>query len=140
MEEREELKEELQEVNVEETETVEKKKEEAVKWGAKAVTRKFLTLALAGALLLNIILGAGVNALFARKHMGDRPNMQNLDRPGSEQFFNGGHGKGGNMQAPPNDNQNGAQGNQNQQPDQNQNTQPNQNQNTQPEQNQNSET
>lgn len=92
MEEREELKEELQEAVVEEAEIVEAKvepkKEETVKWGAKAVTRKFLTLALAGALLLNIVLGAGVNALFARKHMGDRPNMQNFDRPGSEQFFN----------------------------------------------------
>lgn len=90
----------------------------AAGWGEKNVTRKFLSIALALALALNIALTAGVVKLLGHNKGFDK---RSLGRPGNEQRFDNNRGGRGNMM-PPSGNQPPA-GQQNQQPDGQQNQQ-----------------
>lgn len=97
---------------------------EEIRWGEKNVTRKFLSIALAAALALNVVISAGVMKLIG-PHKGF--NRESYGRPGNEQRFDNNRGGRGNMM-PPSGNQ--LPGNQqNQQPDDQQDKQPDNQQN-----------
>lgn len=98
-------------IEVNETSATEEVKK-ATSWWEKNVTRKFLSIALALALVLNIALTAGVAKLLGHNKGLDRGNF---GRPGNEQRFDGSHGGKGNMM-PPTGNQ-PPNGQQSQQPD-----------------------
>ena len=66
-------------------------------WWNKNVTRKFLSIALALALVLNIALTAGVAKLLGHNKGFDK---RGFERPGNEQRFDGNHGGRGNMMPP----------------------------------------
>ena len=87
-------------------------------WGNKTVTRKFLAIALAISLALNVVLTAGAMKLLGPGKGFDKGRF---GRPGNEQQFDN-HGRG-NMMPPAGGQQPGNQpGNQqNQQPDDQQN-------------------
>ncbi len=104
----------------------------AVSWGEKNVTRKFLAIALAVALALNIALTAGVSKLLRPGRGFDKGRS---GRPGNEQQFDN-HGNKGNMMPPAGNQQPGGQqaqpdqqpGGQQAQPDQQPESQQNGNQ------------
>ncbi len=86
-------------------ENKEEKYEKAVSWGEKDVTRKFLAIALAVALALNIALTAGVSKLLRPGRGFDKGGS---GRPGNEQQFDN-HGRRGNMMPPAGNQQPGGQ-------------------------------
>ena len=107
----------------------------AAGWWEKNVTRKFLSIALAAALALNVVLSAGIMKLLGPSRGFDK---RGSGRPGSEQQFDNGRGGRNNMMPPSGNQQPGGQ--QNQQPDTQQNQQNQQSsdqQNQQPENQQN---
>lgn len=61
-------------------------------WGDKTVTRKFLVIALAVAVLLNAAISAGVMGAFLKKQTKNRPDMPGNGGPGSEMFSEDGNG------------------------------------------------
>ena len=70
----------------------------AVSWWDKKVTRKFVTIAIVGALLLNIAFTAGMMKLFNPRRGFDKDGMRGSGRPGNEQYFgNDQNGRGGMM-------------------------------------------
>ncbi len=79
-------------------------------WGGKHVTRKFLTIALAVALALNVALTAGVTKLLGP---GRGFNKGSFGRPGNEQQFDNGRGDRRNMMPPSGNQQPGSQQDQN---------------------------
>ena len=85
-------------------------------WGEKNVTRKFLSIALAIALALNVALTAGAVKLLGHNKGFDKGDF---GRPGNEQRFDNNRGGGKNMM-PPSGNQ-APDNQQNQQPDNQQN-------------------
>lgn len=90
-------------------------------WGDKNVTRKFLIIALAVALALNVALSAGVMKLLGPGRGFDKGGS---GRPGFGQQFDNGRGGGNNMMPPSGNQQPGSQQNQqseNQQSDSQQN-------------------
>lgn len=88
-------------------------------WGGKHVTRKFLTVALAVALALNVVLTAGVSKLLGPNRGF---NKDGFGRPGNEQQFDMGRGGRKNMMPPSGNQQPDSQQDQNgQQPDDQQN-------------------
>lgn len=89
--------------------SAEPKAEKADKWGEKNVTRKFMVIALAAAILINAALTAGITGALLRKQAKDRPNMHGGGRPGNEMFFDDNQNGKGQM-APPGGNQNNGQG------------------------------
>jgi len=97
-------------------------------WGDKNVTRKFLSIALAVALALNVALSAGVMKLLGPGRGFDKGGS---GRPGFGQQFDNGRGGGNNMMPPSGNQQPGGQ--QNQQPDGQQNQQNDDQQNQQSE-------
>ena len=115
MDKQNENKEDVIEIN--ETSATEEVKK-ATSWWEKNVTRKFLSIALALALVLNIALTAGAVKLLGHKKGFDKGT---LGRPGNEQRFDGNHGGRGNMM-PPSGNQ-PPNGQQSQQPDDQKNQQ-----------------
>lgn len=90
--------------------------EKAPGWGEKNVTRKFLSIALAIALALNVALTAGAVRLFGHNKGFDKGGF---GRPGNEQQFDN-NGRGRNNMMPPSGNQ-APDNQQNQQPDNQQN-------------------
>ena len=90
----------------------------AAGWWEKNVTRKFLSIALAAALALNVVLSAGIMKLLGPNRGFDK---RGSGRPGSEQQFDNGRGGGNNMMPPSGKQQPGSQ--QNQQPGSQQNQQ-----------------
>ena len=50
------------------------------------VTKKFVIIALAVAVLVNSALSAGMMFFFAKNSSGGRPDMPGMGRPGSEMF------------------------------------------------------
>ena len=84
---------------------IQAKPDNAGKWGGCAVTKKFMTFALAAAILINAGVTAGVMALTAKHNDNDRPDMVNRGRPGSEMFSENAPGGNGQM-APPQKEQN----------------------------------
>ena len=89
--------------------------EKASGWGEKSVTRKFLSIALAIALALNVALTAGAVKLLGHNKGFNRGDF---GRPGNEQRFDNNRGGRNNMM-PPSGNQ--APDNQQNQPDTQQN-------------------
>lgn len=88
--------------------SAEPKAVKADKWGEKIVTRRFMVIALAAAILINAALTAGITGAMLKKQAASRPDMQGGGRPGSEMFFdNDQNGKG--QMVPPGDNQNSGQ-------------------------------
>ena len=85
-------------------------------WGEKNVTRKFLSIALAIALALNVALTAGAVRLFGHNKGFDKGGF---GRPGNEQQFDN-NGRGRNNMMPPSGNQ-APDNQQNQQSDTQQN-------------------
>ena len=82
------------------TERVTAKPVNTDKWGSGAVTKKFMTIALAATILINAGVTAGVMSLTA-KHTGhDRPDIQTGSRPGTEMFSDNGSGSNGQMTPP----------------------------------------
>ena len=90
--------------------------EKASGWGEKSVTRKFLSIALAIALALNVALTAGAVKLLGHNKGFDRGDF---GRSGNEQRFDNNRGGRNNMM-PPSGNQ-APDNQQNQQPDNQQN-------------------
>ena len=84
---------------IEETATAPKKTRKKSDWG-KSVSRKFLVIALAGTVLLNAALTAGMMAAFSRSQANSNNASSGLNQPGSEQFYGRGRGKGGRMMSP----------------------------------------
>ena len=78
------------------TESAAAKPENAGKWGDSSVTKKFLALALAAAVLINAGVTAGVMALTARHNGHGGPDMHG-SRPGSEMFSKDKPGNNGQM-------------------------------------------
>jgi len=76
-------------------------------WWERSVTRKFVILALAAAVLINAALTAGIMGAFVKKQAGDRQNMHGQGRPGSEMFPDDQDGSADMM--PPDGDQNGGQ-------------------------------
>ena len=113
MDKQNENKEDVIEIN-ETAATAEVKK--ATSWWEKNVTRKFLSIALAIALALNVALTAGAVRLFGHNKGFDKVGF---GRPGNEQRFDNNRGGGKNMM-PPSGNQ-APDNQQNQQPDNQQN-------------------
>ena len=72
------------------------------KWGSSAVTKKFMTAALAATILINAGVTAGVMSLTAKNNGHDRPDMQKGSRPGTEMFSENGPGSKGQMTQPQN--------------------------------------
>lgn len=70
------------------------KTEKSGGWGDKSVTRKFLVIALAIAVLLNAAVTAGVMGAFLKKQANNRPQMPGSGGPGSEMFSDGQNGGG----------------------------------------------
>ena len=68
-------------------------------WG-KSVSRKFLVIALAGTVLLNAALTAGLMAAFSRNQAKSSNSASKIDRHGSEQFYGGNPGGNGRMMPP----------------------------------------
>ena len=96
------------------TESEAAKPDNAGKWGGTAVTKKFLTIVMAAAILINAGITAGVMALTARHNGHDGPDMHG-GRPGSEMFRDNMSGDKGQMtppqngqMAPPQDGQNSS--------------------------------
>ncbi len=63
------------------------KQDNKVSWGQKSVTRRFLIIALAAAVLLNAALTAGIAAGMLKKQAKNMPDMPGKGRPGSEMHF-----------------------------------------------------
>ena len=76
-------------------------------WWEKSVTRKFVILALAAAVLINTALTAGITGAFMKKQAADRQNIHGQGRPGSEMFSDDQNGNDNKM--PPGGDQNGGQ-------------------------------
>lgn len=77
-------------------------------WGEKGVTRKFLAIALASAVLLNVALSAGLSGVLMKKQHKGMSGMEGNGRPGIERRFdNDQRGKGGMM--PPGGSQDAGQ-------------------------------
>ena len=91
------------------TESVVVKPDNAGKRGSSAVTKKFMVLALAGAILINAGVTAGVMSLTAKHNGHDGPDIQNGGRPGSEMFSDKGPGGNGHMAPPQNGQSNNGQ-------------------------------
>lgn len=75
---------------------VKKNKENTDPWGEKSVTRKFVVIALAAAVLLNAALTAGITGTMLKKQSEEMYGMHGKGRPGNEMDFGGrqnGHGK-----------------------------------------------
>ena len=83
------------------------KRQPKVSWWGKSVTRKFVILALAAAVLINTALTAGITGAFMKKQAADRQNMHGQGRPGSEMFSDDQNGNDNKM--PPGGDQNGGQ-------------------------------
>jgi len=81
----------------------------ADKWGEKNVTRKFMVIALAAAILINAALTAGITGALLKKQAKDRPDMRGGGRPGSEMFFDNDQ-NGREKMTPPGGDQNNDQG------------------------------
>ena len=105
-------------VSTEEFEELPEKKEnipadikavKADKWGEKNVTRKFMVIALAAAILINAALTAGITGALLKKQAKDRPDMRGGGRPGSEMFFDNDQ-NGREKMTPPGGDQNNDQG------------------------------
>ena len=78
-----------------------------VSWWERSVTRKFVILTLAAAVLINAALTAGIMGAFVKKQAADRQNMHGQRRPGSETFSDDQNGNTEMM--PPGGDQNGGQ-------------------------------
>lgn len=76
-------------------------------WWERSVTRKFVILTLAAAVLINAALTAGIMAAFVKKQAGDRQKMHGQGRPGSEMFPEDQNGNADMM--PPGGDQDGGQ-------------------------------
>lgn len=76
-------------------------------WWERSVTRKFVILTLAAAVLINAALTAGIMAAFVKKQAGDRQKMHGQGRPGSEMFSEDQNGNADMM--PPGGDQDGGQ-------------------------------
>ena len=76
-------------------------------WWERSVTRKFIILTLAAAVLINAALTAGIMAAFVKKQAGDRQKMHGQERPGSEMFSEDQNGNADMM--PPGGDQDGGQ-------------------------------
>ena len=91
------------------TENVPAKQEKKSKdWGEKSVTRNFLIITLAAAVLINAALTAGIMGAFLNKQAKDRQGMHGQGRPGSGMFRDD-QNSNGNM-SPPGGDQNSSQG------------------------------
>ena len=76
-------------------------------WWERSVTRKFVILTLAAAVLINAALTAGIAGALVKKQAGDRQNMHGQGRPESEMFPDDQNGNADMM--PPGGDQNGGQ-------------------------------
>lgn len=76
-------------------------------WWERSVTRKFVILTLAAAVLINAALTAGIMAAFVKKQAGDRQKMHGQGRPGSEMFSEDQNGNAD--MTPPGGDQDGGQ-------------------------------
>lgn len=74
------------------TESAAARPDNSGKWGSSAVTKKFMTAALAATILINAGVTAGVMSLTAKNNGPDRPDMQTGSRPGTEMFSDNGPG------------------------------------------------
>ena len=76
-------------------------------WWRKSVTRKFVVLALAAAVLINAAFTAGIMSALMKKQAADRQNMHGQGRPGREMFSD--DQKGNTNMMPPGGDQNEGQ-------------------------------
>lgn len=75
-------------------------------WG-KSVSRKFLVIALAGTVLLNAVLTAGMMAFFSKNQAKSRNNASRSGRFGNERFY-GGNPENNDRMMPPDGGQGGG--------------------------------
>ena len=76
-------------------------------WWERSATRKFVILTLAAAVLINAALTVGIAGALVKKQAGDRQNMHDQGRPGSEMFPEDQNGDADMM--PPGGDQSGEQ-------------------------------
>jgi len=76
------------------------KKEGAGSWSEKSVTRKFVVIALAAAVLLNTAISAGITGALLRKQTKEMPAMSGNGHMRNEMHFDNDHSGKGNTTAP----------------------------------------